>query len=245
MQPADLARLQPPPRDVPFAVSLFVRLARIEGLMFFLFVTALLSAAVAPNTDWKWFLFLGAVEGAEGRVVNAEDRGWQEGNQTVSRVYFEFERGGKKEGGHSHFVGSRPRIGDVVRIEWPRDHPEVARIENGRTGPLHRGALAVIFFPLFTLMMANASWKMGSRVVRGMREGVPSAKGQPSGLADASTGEALALLEDIPQGIEVGMDGMWELDSGSRFMRPGILSTLGAGSVGLLAWTMLEMGKQI
>lgn len=147
MQSADLARLQPAPRDVASGVGLFVRLARVEGLMFFLFVTALLSAAVVPNTDWKWFLFLGSVDGAAGVVVNAEDRGWQEGNQTVSRVYFEFERGGRKESGNSHYVGSRPGIGDSVRIEWPRDHPGVTRIEDARTGPLHRGALAVILFP--------------------------------------------------------------------------------------------------
>jgi hypothetical protein len=245
MQSADLARLQPAPRDVPFGVSLFIRLARIEGLMFFQFVTALLSAAVVPNTDWKWFLFLSGVEGTLGRVVNAEDRGWQEGNQTVSRVYFEFERGGKKESGNSHFVGSRPRIGDTVRIQWPRDRPGVTRIENARTGPLHRGALAVVFFPLFALMMARASWKMGTLMVRGMREGVPSAKGQPSGLVDASTGQALAPLEDVPPGVEVGMDGAWALDSGSRLTRPAILSALGAGSVALLAWTTLEMGRQI
>ena len=245
MQSADLARLQPPGRDVPFGVRLFVRLARIEGLMFFLCLTALLSAAVVPNTDWKWFLFLGAVDGAEGRVVNAEDRGWQEGKQTVSRVYFEFERGGRKESGNSHFVGSRPRIGDTVRIEWPRDRPGLTRIEGARTGPLHRGALAVLFFPLFTLMMTRASWKMGSLVIRGMREGVPSVKGQPPGLVDGSTGEPLALLPDIPPGVAVGMDGAWALDSGSRLARPGILSALGAGSAALLAWTMLEMGKQI
>ena len=135
MQSADLARLQPPGRDVPSSVRLFVRLARIEGLMFFLSLTALLSAAVVPNTDWRWFLFLGAVDGAFGQVVNAEERGFQEGNQTVSRVYFEFERGGRKETGNSHYVGSRPRIGDQVRIEWPRDHPGVTRIE----GEFQRG----------------------------------------------------------------------------------------------------------
>lgn len=245
MQSADLVRLQPPGRDVPSPVRLFVRLARIEGLMFFLSLTALLSAAMVPNTDWRWFLFLGAVDGAFGQVVNAEERGWQEGNQTVSRVYFEFERGGRKETGNSHYVGSRPRIGDQVRIEWPRDHPGVTRIEGARTGPLHRGALAVIFFPLFILMMTQASWKAASALIRGMREGVPSARAKVEGLVDGSSGEPLALIEDIPTGVEVGMDGAWALDSASRLTRPGILSALGAGSVAILAWTMLEMGKQI
>lgn len=94
-------------------------------------------------------------------------------------------------------------------------------------------------------MMTQASWKAASVLIRGMREGVPSAKGKIHGLVDASTGEPLALIEDIPSGVEVGMDGAWALDSAARFTRPGILSALGAGSVALLVWTMLEMGKQI
>jgi hypothetical protein len=69
--------------------------------------------------------------------------------------------------------------------------------------------------------------------------------GSFSGLVDASTGQALAPLEDVPPGVEVGMDGAWALDSGSRLTRPAILSALGAGSVALLAWTTLEMGRQI
>jgi hypothetical protein len=245
MQTTDLARLQPPARDVPIEVRLFVRLARVEGLMFFLCLTSLLAAAVVPNTDWRSFLFWSGVEGAMGRVVNAEDRGWQEGKQTVSRVYFEFERAGRKESGNSHFVGSRPHIGDEVRIEWPVGRPGVTRIEAARTGPLHRGALAVIFFPLFVLMMTQASWKAASTVVRGMRDGVPSPKGNPPGFVDASTGELLAPLDELPPGVEVGMDGGFALHSASRLARPGILSVFGAGALSLLAWTMFEMVTQL
>lgn len=217
----------------------------MEGLMFFLALTAMLAIVVVPNTDWRGFLFAGAVDGVEGRVVNAEERGYQEGKHTVSRVYFEFERGGKKESGNSHFVGSRPRIGDEVRIEWPRDHPEVTRIEGARTGPLHRGALAVLFFPFFVLMMTQAAWRMASIFIQGMRDGVPSPKGNPPGLANPSTGEVLLSVEDLPRGVEVGMDGVWSLDSGSRLARPAVLSVLGAGALGWLAWTVFEMGTQL
>ncbi|MBX7184577.1 MAG: hypothetical protein K1Y01_05460 [Vicinamibacteria bacterium] len=241
MQSADLLRLQPPARDVPGDVRLLVRLARLEGLMFFLTLTALLAAIVVPNTDWRGFLFAGAVDGVKGTVVNAEERGYQEGKQTVSRVYFEFERGGKKESGNSHFVGSRPRIGDEVRIEWPRDHPEVTRIEDARTGPLHRGALAVLFFPLFVLMMTQAAWRMASISIQAMRDGVPAPKANPPGLASPSTGEVLLSLEDLPRGVEVGMDGVWSLDSSSRLTRPSVVSVLGAGALGWLAWTVYEM----
>ena len=245
MQSADLLRLQPPARDVPGEVRLFLRLARLEGLMFFLALTALLAAVVVPNTDWRGFLFAGAVEAVKGTVVNAEERGYQEGKQTVSRVYFEFERGGKKESGNSHFVGSRPRIGEEVRVEWPRDHPEVTRIEGARTGPLHRGALAVFFFPLFVLMMTQAAWRMASIAIHGMRDGVPSSKANPPGLSNASTGEVLLSLEDLPRGVEVGMDGNWSLDSSSRLARPAVLSALGTGALGWLAWTVFEMGRQL
>ena len=103
----------------------------------------------------------------------------------------------------------------------------------------------MIFFPLFILMMTQASWKAASALIRGMREGVPSARAKVEGLVDASSGEPLALIEDVPTGVEVGMDGAWALDSASRLTRPGILSALGAGSVAILAWAMLEMGKQI
>ena len=76
-----------------------------------------------------------------GRVVNAEDRGWQEGDKPVHRVHYEFERDGKRESGQSHFVGERPHIGDSVRIEWPMDFPGITRIDHARSGPLQRGLL--------------------------------------------------------------------------------------------------------
>lgn len=245
MRLEDLTRLAPPPRDLPLEVRLFVGLVQLEGAMFFVILSALLASAVAPNTDWKSLLFMKGVEGTVGRVTNAEERGWLEGKQKVWRVRFEFDSNGRKETGDSHFVGSRPKIGDEVRVEWPVGFPRITRIEDARTGPLHVGALAVMFFPLFALMMAQASWRTGSGVVRGMRDGVRSAPAKEPGLADPATGEILARLEAIPHAVEPGLDGGWMLESASRMTRPAVMAGLAGASVALLAWTLFEMGNQL
>ncbi len=245
MRPEDLARLPPPIRELPLAVGWFVRLARIEGAMLFVILSSLVAWATAPNTDWRSFLFWNGAESVKGRVVNTEDRGWLEGKKAVSRVYFEFERGGRKETGDSHFVGSRPRIGDEVGIEWPRDFPNLTRIQDGRTAPLHRGALAVLFFPLVALMMAQASWKGASPVLQGMRDGVPSPNPTVPGLMEPLTQAILAAPKDIPSGVEVGFDGGWALDSSSRLTRPAIMASLAAAGVAMLGRALFEMGSQL
>ncbi len=58
-------------------------------------------------------------------------------------------------------------------------------------------------------------------------------------------GEVLLSLADLPRGVEVGMDGVWSLDSSSRLARPPVLSALGTGALGWLAWTVFEMGSQL
>ena len=245
MQPEELSRVQPPPRDLPADVRLLVRLASVEGLMFFLALTALLAGGVVPNTDWRSLLFMKGVESAPGTVLTAEERGWEESNQTVWRVRFELERGGRKESGDSHFVGSRPQIGDLVQIEWPRGFPAITRIEGGRTGPLHAGTLAVLLFPLFVLMMIQAQLKQASRVIQGLRDGVPTEKGGMPGLGDPTSGLILASLHSIPTGVGVGFDGVWALDTASRLIRPAVLSGLGVTSFAFLAWTLFETGNQL
>jgi hypothetical protein len=245
MRTEDLARLPLPIRELPLVVWWFVRLQRMEGAAFFVILSCLLAWATVPNTDWRWFLFWNGEEGSKGRVVNAEDRGWLEGKKVVSRVYFEFERGGRKETGDSHFVGWRPRIDDEVRIEWPRDFPHITRIEDGRTAALHRGALAILFFALLALMMAQASWKGASPVLQGMRDGVPSTDPKEPGLVEPLTKAMLARIENIPRGVEVGFDGTWALDSSSRMMRPAIMAGLAAGSAAMLGRALFEMGSQL
>ena len=245
MNAEDLSRLQPPPRDIPLEVRVLVRLARVEGAMFFVILGALLGWAVVPNTDWRAFLFLSATEGTRGVVVNAEERGFQESKKTVWRVHFEFDRGGKRETGNSHFVGTRPRIGEEVVIEWPRGRPHLTRIADARTAPLHRGALAILFLPLFALMMTQAAWKMASPVIQGMRDGVPSAKEKESGLVNPATRELTAPTGSIPDGVNVGFDGAWTVDSSARLTRPVVMAGLASLSASLLGWALFEMGNQL
>lgn len=245
MRAEDLARLQPPPREIPAAVSWFVRLAPYEGLFFILTLTTLLSAVVAPNADWQSFLFLGGSASTVGRVVNAEERGWQEGKRTVYRVHFEFERDGRKETGDSHFVGDRPRIGDEVRIEWPNSFPRLARVEGARSGPIQRGALFILLPAWLALVWTRSAWMIASSRLRGMRDGVLLSAGPEPGLVDEATQEMLARPKDIPYGIEVGFDGVWSLPSTSRLFRPVLLALIATASVGLLVNAFVSIARAL
>lgn len=245
MRAEDLARLQPPPREIPAAVWWFVRLAPSEGLFFMLTLTSALSAFVAPNADWQSFLFLGGSVSTMGRVVNAEERGWQEGKKTVYRVHFEFERDGRKETGDSHFVGDRPRIGDEVRIEWPPAFPRLVRIEGARSGSIQRGALFILLPTWFALVWTRSLWMTASRRLRGMREGVLLSADREPGLVDPATQEMLVQSNDIPYGIEVGFDGVWNLPSTSRLFRPVLMALVAAASVGLLVNAFVSIARTL
>ncbi len=245
MRVEDLARLQPPSREIPASVSWFVRLAPSEGLLFILIFTSLLSAFVAPNADWQSFLFLGGSASTAGRVVNAEERGWQEGKKTVYRVHFEFERDGRKETGDSHFVGDRPRIGDEVRIEWPQAFPRLARIEGARSGPIQRGALFILLPAWLALAWTRSAWVTASQRLRGMRDGVLLTAGPEPGLVDAATQKMLIQPKDIPYGIEVGFDGVWSLPSTSRLFRPVLMALVAVGSLGLLVRAFVSMAQSM
>lgn len=245
MRADDLARLQPPPREIPAAVWWFVRLAPSEGLFFLLILTSALSALVAPNADWQSFLFLEGSASTMGRVVNAEERGWREGRKTVNRVHFEFERAGRKEVGDSHFAGDRPRIGDEVRIEWPPAFPRLARMEGARSGSIQRGALFILLPTWLALMGMRSSWMIASQRLRGMREGVLRSVDREPGLVDPAKQEMLVRSNDIPYGIEVGFDGVFDLPSTSRLFRPVLLALVAAASVGLLVNAFVSIARSL
>lgn len=241
----DLARLQPPPRELPAAVAWFVRLAPTQGLMFGVTLSSLLAALVVPHADWQSFLFMRGGSGTMGRVVNAEDRGWREGDNPVHRVHYEFERDGSKESGQSHFVGDRPSIGDAIRIEWPRDFPGITRIVNARSGPLQRGLLLVLFPVFFALVRTRTVWLEASRRLRGMRVGATGGASMGPGLIDGETLATLVRADEIPHGIEVDADGAWCLPTLSRMNRPAAMAVIAAASVGFLASAILGLARQL
>ncbi len=241
----DLARLQPPPRELPAAVAWFVRLAPTQGLMFGVTLSSLLAALVVPHADWQSFLFMRGGSGTMGRVVNAEDRGWREGDKPVHRVHYEFERDGSKESGQSHLVGDRPSIGDAIRVEWPTYFPGITRIKNARSGPLQRGLLLVLFPACFGLVRTWTAWGGASRRLRGMRAGAPHAGSAGPDLIDGETLAPLVKADEIPHGIEVDSDGAWCLPTLSRLNRPALMAVIAAASVGFLASAVLEMVGQL
>lgn len=180
-----------------------------------------------------------------GRVTNAEDRGWQEGDKPVHRVHYESERDGSKESGQSHFVGDRPRIGDAIQIEWPTHFPGITRIKDARSGPLQRGLLLVLFPVCFGLARSWTAWRGASRRLRGMRAGTPQAASEGPGLIDGEGLETLTRADEIPYGIEVDEGGAWRLPTLSRLGRPAVIAVLAAASVGFLASAILEMVGQL
>ena len=94
-------------------------------------------------------------------------------------------------------------------------------------------------------MMAQASWRMASSMVQGMRDGILSAKGKETGLMDPITREVVVSKADLPRGIEAGFDGAWTLASSARLLRPALMTSLGSLVTGLLFWALFEMGRQI
>ncbi len=180
-----------------------------------------------------------------GRVVNAEDRGWQEGDKPVHRVHYEFERDGNKEKGQSHVVGERPQIGDAIRIEWPADFPGITRIDRARSGPLQRGLLLVLFPVAFALVRTRTAWLEASRKLRGMRVGATGGASVGPGLIDSETLATLVRADEIPHGIEVDAGGAWCLPMLSRLNRPAFMAVIAAASVGFLTSAILEMAGQL
>ena len=208
-------------------------------------LSSLLAAFVAPHADWQSFLFMLGGSGTMGRVTNAEDRGWQEGDKPVHRVHYESERDGSKESGQSHFVGDRPRIGDAIQIEWPTHFPGITRIKDARSGPLQRGLLLVLFPVCFGLARSWTAWRGASRRLRGMRAGTPQAASVGPGLIDGESLETLTRADEIPHGIEVDEGGAWRLPTLSRLGRPAVIALIAAASVGFLASAILEMVGQL
>jgi len=207
----------------------------MEGVRFFVMLGALVSWPLATNADWRSFLFLvGESDSAPGRVTGADLLGYQEGDRDVYRSPFEFTRSEQSEAGASYFVGAAPRVGEEVTIEWPSSWPAITRIRGGRTAPLHRGALFVLIFPVVALLMARAMWNQAGMFLEGLRIGVPSRKGEPSGLVDPETRELLAKAGDLPRGLELDEEGGFRLALPLRLVRPGIILVLAAGSLFLL-----------
>lgn len=224
MTPADLERLQPPPRPLPASLRAYVVLRHAEGAFLWIIIAALIGWLVTANADVKSLLFeWGPLSSTTvGRVVSISELFWRQGrgrsSSPVYRVEYEFQGpDGVLRRGRSW--GSDP-AGKPLIVEWPARWPEASRIQGMRGAPFEPGILMTLIFPGAALLMARAILKEAASIAALLEEGHLD---RTRGALIRQSDPARPLTpDDFPAGVFVDPTGALALDRESRLLRPSV-----------------------
>jgi hypothetical protein len=166
-------RFAPPPRPMPFSLSITNVLNLIVQIGFgvFGFASIFLWTFVA-NADFSFITFKGDLGRATGTVTRVVDTNASESRSRIRENHFQYSVAGERMEGVSYSTGRQVEPGDRVLVEFLERTPQRARISGQRTGMFSPAVMFVLLFPLVGLALIIFGLRWGSKRSRLLREGV-------------------------------------------------------------------------
>ena len=165
-------RFAPPPRPVPFSISLLASLNAAAQIGWFITgFTSIFFWTFAGNADVSFLTFHGTMA-SSGVVTGVESTQARENRQTVRANHYDYSVAGRTFSGTSYSTGETVAKGDRVAIEYTPGSPQRSRIVGQRRSIFSAAALFVLIFPAIGLGIVIAATRWGNRRGRLLRDGV-------------------------------------------------------------------------
>jgi hypothetical protein len=166
--------LTPPPRSLPFDLSLRVVLGDVLGQVgWFLvgFGLIFVWAFDATGGVASVFRFSGELATVEGRTTGWRETSLSINDEDVYETTYAFEVDGRSFAGSSYATGYYVAEGVVVTVEYRASDPSISRIESMRASPAGAVIAFVFVIPLVGLAFVRSGLRRGQRARRLLAEG--------------------------------------------------------------------------
>jgi len=166
--------LRAAPRTVPGSLALRVLLGGVGAAISWSLLAfgGLIAGMFVSNssllTSWR---FDGTLAGTHGEVVAVEPTSSRVNGVAVLRVRFEFEAPDGPRQSSSYGTTFAGRVADVVEVEWPEGHADLARIVGMRTRAFSGWVGLTLLVPFAGLVGLLISLRANTRRLRLMRYG--------------------------------------------------------------------------
>lgn len=166
-------RFAPPPRRVPFSLSILTTLNGFAQIGWFVVgFGSIFFWAFVGNADFSFLTFHGAMAQASGMVTRVESTNASENRQTIHANHYDYSVAGKTFSGISYSTGKQVSEGDRVSVEYSVSAPEKSRIAGMRRKMFGPFVAFVCIFPLVGLGFVIGGMSWGGRRARLLRDGV-------------------------------------------------------------------------
>jgi hypothetical protein len=166
-------RFAPPPRPVPFSLSIVTALNPVVQVGFaVLGFSSIFFWVFAANADFSFLTFKRAHGRATGTITRVVDTNARENRRYVRENHYEYSVAGKTFEGVSYSTGEQVQKGDRVLVEYFENDPQTSRIAGQRRKIFGAGAVFVIIFPVIGLGFVWGGLHWGNRRARLLRDGV-------------------------------------------------------------------------
>jgi Protein of unknown function (DUF3592) len=164
-------RLPPPPRSVPFSLSVATAVGSIIPWLLLAF-SSLFFWLFCARADLSLVTFRPPYAEAQGTVRAIKATGASESRQKIARVDYSYRVGGEALDGTSYVLGTAPEVGEQVTVEYLPDAPRKSRIAGMRRDLWSPGILLVALFPAGCLIVVIFNVRTGLRRCHLLRLGM-------------------------------------------------------------------------
>jgi hypothetical protein len=168
-----MLRFPPPPRRVPFSLSIVNSLNGLTQIGFAVFgFGSIFFWGFVTNADFSFLTFRGEHANVSGVVTRIVDTSASEGRRKIRANHYQYSVAGRTFDGVSFSNKGDVSEGDRVTVEYRVDAPEQSRIEGQRRKMFSAGVAFVTIFPLIGLALLVGAIRWGGRRARLLRDGV-------------------------------------------------------------------------
>lgn len=166
-------RFAPPPRSVPFSISM---LSALNGMVQIGFAVVGFSSiffwTFVANADFSFLTFAGSLGRTTGTVTRVVDTSARENRTIIRANHYEYSVAGQTFDGVSYSTGRDVEPGQRVLVEYLQRSPAKSRIAGERQKMFGPFVAFVIIFPLVGLGFVYGGTRWGNKRARLLRDGI-------------------------------------------------------------------------
>lgn len=168
-----MLRFAPPPRRVPFSLSIVSSLNAIAQIGWAVFGFGMIFFwGFVTNADFSFITFRGERANVAGVVTKVSDTSASQGRRRIRANHYQYSVAGRTFDGTSYSNDSSLSPGENVDVEYTVDSPEKSHIVGQRHKMFSPGVAFVTIFPLIGFLLLFFAMRWGSRRTRLLRDGV-------------------------------------------------------------------------
>jgi hypothetical protein len=168
-----MLRFAPPPRPVPFSLSIVNTLNAIAQIGWAVFGFGMIFFwGFVTNADFSFVTFRGERAKANGMVTRVVDTSASQNKQRIHAHHYQYSVAGETFDGVSFSNHGSFSQGDQVNVEYLVGSPRKSRIEGERRKMFSGGVAFVTIFPFIGFLLLFFAMRWGSRRARLLRDGV-------------------------------------------------------------------------